>query len=458
MASPAFAITLPGTPATTNNDDSCDIALLPAATLLLPYFEVDFNSPVQTARTTLFSIQNVTNTPQIARVTLWTDWAYPVTTFNVFLTGYDVQAINLYDIFGHGMIAPGYNGGVAGSGANNTALPGDRSLPNDANRHFLPNAATTCANNPGLIATSLLNDMRLAFTTGKAPGICGGASIGGLHVNAVGYATIDVVATCSAASPASPDFYRELLFDNVLTGDYQSLNPNPATGNYAGGNPMVHIRAVPEGGNAGESQPTNLPYTFYDRFTAALAQRTFDRRQPLPSAFAPRYIQGGTGAFNTELRIWREALTAECGKYQMNAIMTFAEIVRFDEHENSTVFSLSCGIPECPPLWGIAFTPATSSTPTTNSSVFPPLATSGDIGGWFYINLDNGGATAYSAARPGFTHTTTIGQRGSQNWVVTSMFAEGRYAVEMDSLALGNGCSPSPAAGATIGPAPNTNP
>jgi hypothetical protein len=28
-------------PATTNNDDSCDISLLPAATLLLPYFEVE---------------------------------------------------------------------------------------------------------------------------------------------------------------------------------------------------------------------------------------------------------------------------------------------------------------------------------------------------------------------------------------------------------------------------------
>jgi hypothetical protein len=28
-------------PTSRNNDDTCDIALLPAATLLLPYFEVD---------------------------------------------------------------------------------------------------------------------------------------------------------------------------------------------------------------------------------------------------------------------------------------------------------------------------------------------------------------------------------------------------------------------------------
>lgn len=30
--------------ATVDNDDSCDIALLPAATLLLPYFEADLQS------------------------------------------------------------------------------------------------------------------------------------------------------------------------------------------------------------------------------------------------------------------------------------------------------------------------------------------------------------------------------------------------------------------------------
>ena len=88
--------------------------MLPAATLLLPYFEVDFSSPLATARTTLFTIQNTTALPQIARVTLWTDWSYPMLTFNVFLTGYDVQAINLYDVFARGSVAPsiGTSGGM----------------------------------------------------------------------------------------------------------------------------------------------------------------------------------------------------------------------------------------------------------------------------------------------------------------------------------------------------------
>src|SRR5437763_1088789 len=89
---------------TRDNDDSCDVKVTPAATLLLPYFEVDLSNTG--VRTTLFSITNVTRYPQIAHVTLWTDWAYPVLNFNVFLTGYDVQAINLADVLVRGIVAP----------------------------------------------------------------------------------------------------------------------------------------------------------------------------------------------------------------------------------------------------------------------------------------------------------------------------------------------------------------
>jgi len=79
--------------------------------------------------------------------------------------------------------------------------------------------------------------------------------------------------------PDDPLYWDEVLNDNVLTGDYQQIASDPVTGNYAGGNPMVHIRAVP---NAA------LPFTFYDRFTKK------DARQPLPSArtaaTAARYL------------------------------------------------------------------------------------------------------------------------------------------------------------------------
>src|SRR6266568_6380593 len=108
-------------PTSTNNDDTCDIASsAPAATLLLPYFEVDFKSPQTTARTTLFTIVNTTDLPQIAHVVVWTDWSFPALDFNIFLTGYDVQGINLYDIFARASIAPTATGAPGGTSSNTT--------------------------------------------------------------------------------------------------------------------------------------------------------------------------------------------------------------------------------------------------------------------------------------------------------------------------------------------------
>jgi hypothetical protein len=446
-------------PATTNNDDSCDISVLPAATLLLPYFEVDFNSPAMTAQTTLFTIQNTTAMPQIARVTLWTDWAYPMLTFNVFLTGYDVQGINLYDVFARGVVAPA----PAGSGGTSNATPpGALSFANDQNPHFLHDAIATCSSTPGSLG-ALLPDLRAAFTTGKIapPGCTTVKPAGYVHANAIGYATIDVVANCNATSPLQSSYFTsEILFDNVLTGDYQHINPNQATGNYAGGNPLVHIRAVPEGGPAGALVSTNLPYTFYDLYTAGAPKRTLDRRQPLPSTFMPRFIQGGTGAFNTNLQIWREAIAAPTAcpvAYGSNAALVISEIVRFDEHENATDLSFVGGVEGCCPPPTL---PATGSFSAGYTTRLPPFSTSGDVGGWLYFNLNNGGSPAYSAA-PGYRGgTTTGGPRQSQAWIVTSMFAEGRYAVEMDALAVGNGCSPAPdmSRSMPIGPAPDANP
>src|SRR5437763_15115855 len=66
-----FLLAVSANAGTTDNDDSCDISVLPAATLFLPYFEVDFHPPSRPARTTLFTIQNATAMPQIARARLW---------------------------------------------------------------------------------------------------------------------------------------------------------------------------------------------------------------------------------------------------------------------------------------------------------------------------------------------------------------------------------------------------
>jgi hypothetical protein len=474
-------------PATTNNDDSCDISVAPAATLLLPYFEVDFNAPATTARTTLFTITNTSARPQIAHVTIWTDWSFPALDFNIFLTGYDVQAINLYDVLARGLIGTIQGTSIAeqaNTGENNPT-PGSLPFLNTANPNFSAGAAAACAPGqlPGSFAQlgggALLTDLRAVLTTGRSTGagiscLTGGgaqAQVGSNHgANAIGYITIDVAATCSLALPTAPSYFTsEILFDNVLIGDYQDINPNAATGNFAGGNPMVHIRAIPEGGAAGTipAGVTNLPYTFYDRYTnaAGITDRRIDRRQPLPSTFAARYIQGGTTDFQTRFKIWREGFTgsgAGCATatttYSLNSNMGIAEVVRFDEHENATVIGSPVRV--SPPLPGAPGLPETSQT-SSAASTFPTLVSpQGDIAGWMYMNLNNGGSNLYSAARPGFVGATNTTVRPSQNWVIVSMFAEGRYSVDFDAAWLGNGCSPAAALSsndsAQIGPAGGT--
>jgi hypothetical protein len=404
-----------------------------------------------TAQTTLFTIVNTTRVPQIAAITIWTDLGYPVLTLNAFLTGYDVQAFNLYDILARGFF---------GDQLSNNRPPGSRSAANGSNPNFLPNAADRCANVPATLPGSILRDVQLALTTGEHRA-CGttGLRVGTAHENAAGYVTIDVAATCSFDSPLDATYFDELLYDNVLTGDYERISPNPVTGNYAGGNPLVHIRAVPEGGAAGVVAETGLPYTFYDRYTPA-ARRRIDRRQPLPSTFVARFIQGGATAFQTDLQIWREGSNApvlSCPSYAENN-MPVTDVVRFDERENPTMLVPIMILP-APPRPTL---PATYRLSTT-STFFPPL-TSGDVGGWFYLNLNNGGSNNYSAAAGrDFTtgSSTTVGPRQNQNWVSISMYAEGRYSVMLDATLLANGCTPAPRVStqfAPIGPGPNDTP
>src|SRR5712691_6899854 len=336
-------------PTTTNNDDSCDIGLAPAATLLLPFFQVDLGA-AGTGRTTIFSITNVSPYAQIAHVVLYTDWSFPVLDFNIFLTGYDVQPINLFDIIARGLIAsttgtsissPNARSSTTGFQANgiNTATatglnPSVGTQPfstgsSQGNPNFLANVTTQCAAGrlPGQLPAALATDVRALLSTGRStgavitcPSIAGGeAQVGGNHggTTAIGYATIDVAATCSQALPVDPGYFTgEILFDNVLIGDYADINQSTTAGNYAGGNPLVHIRAIPEGGAAGAAAVvTNLPFTFYDRYTfpAVGAARTIDRRQPLPSGFAARWISGTGAFFDTQYKVWREGFTTGTG-------------------------------------------------------------------------------------------------------------------------------------------------
>jgi hypothetical protein len=120
--------------------------------------------------------------------------------------------------------------------------------------------------------------------------------------------------------------------------------------------------------------------------------------------------------------------------------------VRFDEDENPEISGSDIII--CTPIPFSPTLPAASLVNVNDESIFPS-ATSGAVGGWMYMNLD-------------YCNRDEI---AGQNWVVSSMRAEGRFSVDVDALALGNGCTaPIAASEATsgsavsIGPAPNVRP
>jgi hypothetical protein len=425
-----------GAPATTNNDDSCDISTAPAATLLLPYFEVDMDG---VSETTLFTITNTSALPQIAHVTIWTDYSFPVLDFNIFLTGYDVQSINLADIIVRGRIAPPNGTSVLTS----VSPRGVRSAANTANALL---DTTACDRIARTVPAGLLADLQSALVDGETAD-CDDIGSNQPDGRARGYVTADVSESCSTSLPTDADYYTsEILFDNVLVGDFQQVDD---ANNFAQGNPMVHIRAIPEGGDVG-IVPTNFDRTFYSRYQAG---GTADRRQPLPSVFAARWIEGGPGAFNTGFKIWREGVTgadADCDEYILNSRLGYVEIVRFDEQENPETFVPDDVISPLPE--GDAAMMETQRLDTTDGEFFPPTD-DGDVAGWMYMNLDNG-----------FVETPDV---ASQNWVVVSMEAEGRYSVDFDAAWLANGCTP--AAGTTratfadttlpaIGPGANATP
>jgi hypothetical protein len=420
-------------PVTKNNDASCDISVAPAATLLLPYFEV---SDSRLGPTTLFTVTNVSHVEQIARVTLWTDLAYPVLSFDVYLTGYDVQSIDLHDVIVRGVIS-----GERGTGMS-VSPEGEHVQRNGWLQR------ENCGAVPSRIDAAGLARLQAALTEGQLPGC---KDIGIPHENATGYATIDVVRNCAPGrGPADPRYWTaDILFDNVLIGDYAYADTMQ---NYAGTAPMVHVRAIPDGGTleSRASLPASrkpLQRTFYGRFQHP-DRPLADGRQPLPSTFAARWINGGPGDFETSLIVWRESVTGapvDCGDYVEN-FSSMAESVVFDEDENGEGASV-CNIHFCE---FIQF-PATSRSTLPDQNRFPQATFTDMRAGWIYLNLDE-----YPSA--------TAHRR--QAWVVSSMRAERRFSVSFDAAYLGNGCSPAApiteysegGLGVLPGPAPDTTP
>jgi hypothetical protein len=409
---------------------------VPAATLLLPYFEVDLDSAAGV--TTLFSVNNASASAAVAHVTFWTDESIPTLDFDIYLTGYDVQTINIRDIF-NGILPRTADDG-SDVAADTISPQGD--ISQDIN---FPGSTGPCATSglynpyptPTLSAAFLVH-LRNAHTGAASPVFgnrCAGANYG--DNIARGYITVDSVTSCNLSFPSDAGYATGLIdFRNILWGDYFYVNPNQ---NFAQGETLAHIEACVPGngyigyvGNGAGLCPFGPgEYTFYGRYAAVSGN---DQREPLATTFASRFANGGAFDGGTDLIVWRDSKTVPVGANGPHSCsgtvgwfpLGQTDVVAFDEEENATDLCFQ----------GDNVSPATGGAdvcfPLEAQRIFVEggNAIADDMGvpydfGWLYLNLNH---TIAGDPFPGV----------AQAWVTTVMDADGRFSVGYDAIQLDN--------------------
>ena len=397
---------------------------VPAATLLLPYFEVDLND--DRGVNTLFSINNASASAAVAHVTVWTDLSVPVLDFDVYLTGFDVQTISMRNILN----------GILPVTADDGTDPTDTISPQGPMSQDInfPGTSGPCATTYNPLPSGFVNGHLQPALTGQPSSVAEGACVGVDYGDGIarGYVTVDSVTTCNLDFPSSPAYFTGIAdFRNILWGDYFYVdNEN----NFAQGETLVHIEACVPGngylgyvGNGAGYCPFGPgDFTFYGRY---VSDTGVDQREGLASAFAARYVLGGDFDGGTDYVVWRDSRStdivgstcpAEPGFswYPLNQEL----VVAFDEEEDSQelcfitsdVSPPTGGQQTCFPIETGRYNVADSAVPGSQS-LNPPFNF-----GWMYLDLD------LSAAQP------------SQAWVTTIMSALGRFSVGFDAIQLDN--------------------
>ncbi|MCP4247727.1 MAG: hypothetical protein GY778_11820, partial [bacterium] len=227
----------------------CTIDAVPAATLLIPYFEVDLEPNPGKGVDTFFSINNASATPALAHVTVWTDWSQPVLDFDLFLTGYDVQSVGLHNVLARGNLPvtadeqsdQGQDGGRVADPTSSCDGSVDSCSPHGVNPEWdgsfpetgIPNTLSCIGIFPlfvnPLLQGSGLQERQLKLTGQPVDGGCFGADHGDLFAR--GYVTIDNANACSLLFADDPGYFSDGVNPgiasnvNQLWGDYFIVDP-----------------------------------------------------------------------------------------------------------------------------------------------------------------------------------------------------------------------------------------
>jgi hypothetical protein len=374
---------------------------VPGATLLLPYFEVDLSNP--NGITTLLSINNASATAVLAHVVFYSDLSVPTLAFNIYLTGYDVQTINLRDIFVNGVLPRTASAGqdpFPGLISPKGPLSQDINFASCAGQLPYPTFAQILASAAGDPAFDYKTHLQRAHTGQSSVtlgNLCAGRPLG--DQIARGYITVDTVNNCTLRFPGDLGYFvnggvGDATNQNILWGDYFYVN---SAQNFAEGNPLVHIEASPGHGvgpvtgsypDPGDPETTVAgQYTFYGRYVNWTAA---DNREPLTTNFAARFLNGGAFNGGTDLIVWRDSKTNQ-GPFTCPATLGRPSwyplgqegIVIFDEQEQPEVPPTVPIAPQ-PPGQGIIPFPAEAQRTHVGGPAFPVSPTFG----WLYLDLN----------------------------------------------------------------------
>lgn len=398
----------------------CTIDDVPAATLLLPYFEVDLDGlDDPDAVTTLFSINNASAAAQLVHVVLWTDYSVPTLDFDVYLTGFDVQTINMKDIFK----------GRLPVTADEARDPTDviSPSPTAAWEATFPNCAGKLPFDDVELNSTQIAHIRAAHTGGESPifGACAGFAYG--DNIARGYVTVDVVNECSLEFPSTPGYFGQggtgiASNNNVIWGNYHYID---GVNNFAQGETLVHIEAD----DTINDQTVNN--TFYGRYVLAGE----DNREPLATTWGARFLSGGAFDGGTDLVVWREGgsdvdgFSCAAGSPGAPFPLSQQQVVAFDEEENPTEICIPGEDAVSPPT-GEAQTCFPLEAQRVPVGGFNPVGD--DVApvpdfGWMFLNLN--WLASLDDTLP------------KQSWVTTLMQADGRFSTGMDAIQLDSACT-----------------
>ena len=393
---------------------TCTVDQRPAATLLVPYFQVSIDADGHVVGTgdsaldTIVTIMNASSAPMIAHVNLYDRYSVLQLDFNVALTGWDVQPMRISDI-------------IQGFLPNTLNFDGDDACQRNQNADVYPSSNGFLRVRPLAPATGQDNqqattDYSDQYNLGDLiSALQFNCSTEDLDDNAIGYIMIDHANYCNLSDPTDPNyFYNDAIgMENNLWGEiiFTSGDGLPTYGMST-----VNIESDVTFGNAAFQAPSFPVRTFYARYWSPfldsppnacpncnqvnqdndLLQTSpwnvgfGDQREPLGLNWAARWFDAGD-AMTTNFRVWRSSpaapanLLADCLIEEPTVTLIF-----FDEDENTTTQG-TCPSPCTNPTFNFPY-----ETQQRNIGGFS--RPTGAVAGWVDMSFNNSAGSVYDQA------------------------------------------------------------